>query len=318
MSFEDRILFTAAALLSSILFIGCSMIIDTDKFEYGSTGAGDGERDTGDSESQVSADGDTDADTDGDTDADTDGDTDADTDGDTDADTDGDTDADTDGDTDADTDGDTDADTDGDTDADTDGDTDADTDGDTDADTDGDTDADTDADTGSLCTGWLDKLNNLCWEEPYRDDRLNFDEVEDHCAELGGGWIAPDIETLRKLIQGCDSTLYRDFYTSGECPVNNYSSFNQWGTGCGGCDDQPGTGPSDGGCYWDAALSGDCFDFDEERETRRFWSSTGFDYDEELQMYLQAWTINFDTASIGYTANVPGAQYHVRCVWPLE
>jgi len=215
---------------------------------------------------------------------------------------------DSDGDGDADSDSDVDSDVDSDADVDVESDGDADADSDADAGADGDTDTDTDVLSGMTdCAGGkLDPATNLCWQEPPTDDQMDWFAANTYCDNLEQGdhedWRLPNIDELISLLRGCqDGTETGDLSPSlcemipagcaatDSCEDRSCYSF---------CDYDPPAGPGVGGCYWDPALSGNCF---------IYWSST-----TSSSTDFEAWIVPFDygwAASAGDT-NID----NVRCV----
>ncbi len=172
-----------------------------------------------------------------------------------------------------------------------------------------------DTGTGDICeNGWLDKDNNLCWEMPFRNNRINADRGPDRCGELGEGWRVPTIEQLRKLIRDCPSSEYKTSYIDGECKINDFSTWQDSTLNCGGCEE--GRGPADNGCYSDPTIEdGDfsCIDVD-IRSTTVFWSSSAFlDGGDNV-----VWVVDFATAEVDHRTALSTALYNLRCVKTLS
>ena len=105
------------------------------------------------------------------------------------------------------------------------------------------------------------------------------------------------------------------YYPEDMCRINDYSDGDSATLNCGGC--SPGSGPA-GGCYFDAAMEGDCFDIysdTDSLETTFYWSSTAYKEFEGDDDHV--WGIDFVTAEISTWTALSLAQYRVRCVLPL-
>jgi len=146
---------------------------------------------------------------------------------------------------------------------------------------------------------WVDQATGLWWQDPPRTSMLTWQDASDYCSGLvlgaQSGWRLPTISELRSLISGCSATG-----TGGSCGVTDIcSGENCMDQTCGGCDYMKGPGRN--GCYWDAALAGDC-------GSAPFWSSTS-DADDALS----AWYVWFDAGYVNLFLKTPQV-FNVRCV----
>ncbi|MDP8257449.1 MAG: DUF1566 domain-containing protein [Candidatus Alcyoniella australis] len=147
-----------------------------------------------------------------------------------------------------------------------------------------------------------DPQQGLMWQIKPTADYLDWQQAEEYCASLSyagyGNWRLPTISELRSLIRGC-----LDTESGGACRVEDdclgYDCANE---GCDGC--LYGNGPADG-CYWPAALVGDCF---------FYWTSS------EVEDYeVRVWTVYFNEAFISPNPKVSTCDYYgaTRCVRSL-
>jgi Protein of unknown function (DUF1566) len=167
-------------------------------------------------------------------------------------------------------------------------------DDDTSADDDDDAVADDDDDT---TTGgvWEDSDSGLMWQNT-QNETVIWQDAIDYCEALAldgeTDWRLPSINELRSLIRGCTETE-----TDGACGVTDscVDSSTCWDSICLSCSE--GGGP-DIGCYWDAAVEGDC---------SWYWSSSSrSDYEDT------AWFVDFNDGDVSSDPN----DYFggVRCV----
>lgn len=176
-------------------------------------------------------------------------------------------------------------------------------DGDAEVDDGEEADADAEADGGGLveCAGgWYDPTTGLCWQDPSGELPLIWDDAMTYCDGLSlgghgsGSWHLPSIDELRSLIRGCPGTT-----TGGGCDVTDSClDVSCWSDPCTGCSNFGG--PGEGGCYWDAALAGEC---------NSHWASSPYSGDDSF-----AWSVAFYG---GYVHNYEKVfSGYVRCVRP--
>jgi hypothetical protein len=161
---------------------------------------------------------------------------------------------------------------------------------------------------------WNDPETNLTWQDPQKDAYKLGDEAPGqpdavrYCEELvlGGydDWRLPDIDELRTLIRGHDTTI-----TGGGCSLTEGSKKEaMFDPKCSGREQY--AGPGDGGCYWASELTGSCDKedvADEFNKPLEFVSST-LATDDEFWVAC----ILFDRGSISYNHIYSYAD--VRCV----
>ncbi len=155
------------------------------------------------------------------------------------------------------------------------------------------------------CPGWQDPSTGLCWEEPVASGDVAWIEAGNHCSGLNGGgaelWRLPTIDELRSLIRGCDKTIYRASYGSGECPTSHACPTCYSTADClSPCSDNGGSGQS--GCYMDSALA--C------TGTQKFWSDTYTGSNPKYPLFVRFNDGNVDQ----YIQWGTGTTFYARCV----
>ena len=159
-------------------------------------------------------------------------------------------------------------------------------------------DGDVDIDSDPNATEWSDPSTGLVWQVGHGTN-MTQDEAVSYCAALTidghGGWRLPSIDELRTLIAGCPATQ-----TGGSCPLTNACmDINQChNSSCGGCGLD--VGPGKNGCYWNAALDGEC--------SLYHWSSSKYNNGAQ-DIGLAVW---FCAANV--TTEYPGDRNLVKCV----
>ncbi len=156
--------------------------------------------------------------------------------------------------------------------------------------------------------GKYDPNSGLCWEDQPSGTRMTFGEAGTYCSSLDGYWHLPNISELRSLFRsGSDeecNVLEGDMewttVPNGYCRVWDDCLVSSCTIG-GKCNPSAcGTkeGPGAGGCYWDAALSGECW---------TYWSaSEAADYTDS------AWAVVFQFGIVGRSSK--SNRSDVRCV----
>lgn len=144
---------------------------------------------------------------------------------------------------------------------------------------------------------WMDSSTGLMWQNPATNKIFQYDGAVSYCngLSLAGyeDWRLPTISELRTLIRGCPNTQ-----TGGVCGVTDQCLQQScWDAPrCGGCTSFQG--PSEGGCYWNAALSGSCDWW--------YWSSSHLDATTDV------WIVNFNNG--GLNATPESLARNIRCV----
>jgi hypothetical protein len=173
-----------------------------------------------------------------------------------------------------------------------------------------DNDADGDTHVDIRCTGgddcndgdasvwsgaWYDSTTGYLWENPLSVWAANQVNAVDYCDRLSlcgypaGGWRLPTVSELRSLIRDCPGTI-----TGGECGLTDSCLESSCGlAACVGCPVLGG--PGSGGCYWDAAIAGEC---------NRYWSSST----------SSSTALNVDFLYGSVHRNVSDWLWNVRCV----
>ena len=136
---------------------------------------------------------------------------------------------------------------------------------------------------------WYDQSSGLEWETQSSGDDLDWDEAQQHCADLvlagHSDWRVPTIGELRSLVRGCPGTEIGGSckILEGQC-VTNPTCLND---ACKGCSGFLGPGPI--GTYWPDEMG--------VPGPGEHWSSTLVQTD--IPLGDAAWSVDFMSGKVG-------------------